>query len=374
MNFNSRIRILAVAALASASLTAHSADTIVVGQSAPLSGANAEIGNDIRNGALAYFQKVNAAGGINGKTIELVTLDDKNDRKTAGLNAAKLVNENRVVALFGFASATLSLDAMQLVAVKKVPFFAPFTGADIMRKQSPYVFTVRASYEEELEKILTFWSSLGLQRVTVIHYDDEVGNQNFKTVADFMQKASKQSTGIKIKRNAAIEQATLDAIIKSDPQIVVLTTLYGPAADIIRRLKEQNKPYMFSSLSFIGASQFAKAAGAEASGVSVASVVPMPTNLSIPVVKECDEAIKKLPNAQLSFTSLESCIAAKVLVEGMRRVVGAQGVTRESLYKGLQGLGNYDAGGYVVSFGPGARHGSHFVDLSVITKSGAFKS
>jgi branched-chain amino acid transport system substrate-binding protein len=58
----------------------------------------------------------------------------------------------------------------------------------------------------------------------------------------------------------------------------------------------------------------------------------------------------------------------------MRHVAGAQGVTRESLYKGLQALGNYDAGGYVVNFGPGARHGSHFVDLSVITKSGAFKS
>lgn len=347
-------------------------EPIVIGQSAPLTGSNAEFGNDIRNGALAYFNKVNAAGGIGGRKIELVTLDDKNDRKTAGANAGKLVNENKATALFGFASATLSLDAMNVVADKKVPFFAPFTGADVMRKQSPYVFTVRASYEDELSKILNFWSSLGIQRITVIHYDDEVGNQNFKTVADFMQKVNKQSTSIKIKRNAAVESATYDRIIASDPQIVVITTLFGPAAEIVKQLRNRNKPYMYSSLSFVGPSQLAKVGGADASGISVASVVPLPTNMMVPVVKECDEAIKKIPNATLSFTSLEACIAAKVLVEGMKR--GGKDVSRDSLYRGLQALGTYDAGGYTVNFGATGRHGSKFVELAVISRSGGFRS
>jgi ABC-type branched-subunit amino acid transport system substrate-binding protein len=87
---------------------------------------------------------VNDAGGVNGKKIELVSLDDKNDRKTAGANAVKLVNEQNAVALFGFASATLSLDAMPIVKEKKVPFFAPFTGADAIHKQNNMVFVMRA--------------------------------------------------------------------------------------------------------------------------------------------------------------------------------------------------------------------------------------
>ena len=145
----------------------------MIGQSAPLSGSNAAFGTDIRDGALAYFKSVNAKGGVDGRQIELVSLDDKNDRKLAGANAQKLLQENKVSALFGFASATLSLDAMPLAEKADVLFFAPFSGANPVRKASPVVFTLRASYPEELEKILAFWTGAGLKQVVVIHYDDE---------------------------------------------------------------------------------------------------------------------------------------------------------------------------------------------------------
>src|SRR4051812_33254656 len=79
---------------------------IVVGQSAPLTGGNAELGNDIRNGALAYFKKVNDAGGVHGAKLKLVTLDDKNDTKLSAENTKTLVGEENVVALFGYASST----------------------------------------------------------------------------------------------------------------------------------------------------------------------------------------------------------------------------------------------------------------------------
>ena len=80
-------------------------------QTRPLTGSNAAFGKDIRDGALAWFKSVNARGGVGGKPIELVTLDDANDRKTAGANTQKLLTANGAVALFGYASATLSLDA-----------------------------------------------------------------------------------------------------------------------------------------------------------------------------------------------------------------------------------------------------------------------
>ena len=130
---------------------------IVVGQSAPLSGSNADFGNDIRAGAMAYFRKANEAGGVAGQKIKLLTLDDKNDTKLSGENTRKLVNDDNVVALFGYASSTLSMPAMPLVAEKHVPFFAPFTGADVIRKQSEYVYTVRVSYTEEIDKLVGFW-------------------------------------------------------------------------------------------------------------------------------------------------------------------------------------------------------------------------
>lgn len=361
----------AVAVLALLPLAAAGADRILVGQSAPLTGSNAEIGKDIRDGAVAYFKKVNEAGGINGKPVELISLDDKNDRKVAGQNASKLVNDQNVVALFGFASATLSLDAMPIVKERHVPFFAPFTGADAIHKQNQYVFVMRASYQDELTKIIEHWQGFGTDRVTVMHYDDEIGNQNYATVERIMKAAGKKPVGVKFERNGSVTPAQIQAIVQSDPQVVVSTTLYGTTAKVLKALKEQNYPYNMTALSFTGPSQLAKAAAADAYGVSVAGVVPPPAKHTLPVIKECGEAIKKAGIPELNYTNLESCIAAKVLVEAMRR--SGREVTREGLYKALNGMGQFDAGGYTVAFGPEARHGSHFVELAVISKNGQFK-
>ena len=363
--------IRALVLVAALPLAAAAAEKIVIGQSAPLTGSNAEIGKDIRDGALAYFRKVNESGGVNGRQIELISIDDKNDRKTAGQNANKLVNEQNVVALFGFASATLSLDAMPIVKEKHVPFFAPFTGADAIHRQNQYVFVVRASYQDELTKILDHWRGFGTDRVTVMHYDDEIGNQNYATVEKIMKAAGKNAVGVKFERNGNVTQAQIDAIIKSDPQVIVSTTLYGTTAKVLHLLKQSNHPYNMTALSFTGPSQLAKAAGADGLGVSVSGVVPPPEKHTVPVIKECGDAMKKAGVPELNYTNLEACVAAKVLVEAMRR--SGREVTRESLYKSLNGLGVYDAGGYSVDFGPNLRHGSHYVELAVISRNGQFK-
>lgn len=362
---------LLAALAAAAALAAGAADRIVIGQSVPLTGSNAEIGKDIRDGALAYFRKVNEAGGIHGRAIELVTLDDRNDRKLAGENAVRLVNMENAVALFGFASATLSLDAMPIVRDKHVPFFAPFTGADAIRRQGPYVFVMRASYGDEIGKILEHWNGLGADRITVLHYDDEIGNENYATVERTMKAAGKHAVGVKFQRNGAVGAKEIEAIVKSDPQVIIATTLYGPVAQVLKALKESNHPYSMTSLSFVGPSQLAKAAGANAAGVSVAGVVPPPGKATLPVVKECGDALHKAGVAELNYTNLEACIAAKVLVEGLRRA--GKEPTRDGLYKALAGLENYDAGGYVVSFGNREHQGSHYVELSVISRNGQFR-
>lgn len=349
------------------------AKEIVIGQSTPLSGSNAEIGKDIRNGAIAYFNKVNAAGGVNGNTIKFVSLDDKNDPKQAAENARQLVNEQNALALFGYASSTLSIPSMAIVSEKHVPFFAPFTGADAIRKQNDYVFTIRATYADELDKILAYWTSLGVTRIVVVHFDDEIGKQNFETVARYLQRFDKKPTAVSIKRNVDVPDAAIESIIKAAPQVIVVTTLYGPTTQIIKKLKAADKSFPMSSLSFVGAAQLAKAAGKDARGVSVAQVVPLPKSGSVAVVRECRDAWQKADMKEaLTPTSLESCIAAKVLVEGIRKA--GKDPTRDGLKKALEELGRYDAGGLEIAFSPSSHHGGKFVDLVVITANGDLKN
>lgn len=355
-----------------AAFTAQAQEKWAVGQSAPLTGGNAQFGKDIRDGAQAYFAWLNAKGGVQGKPIELVTMDDRNERKQAGANARTLLENRNMLALFGFASATLSLDALPQAEAKEVAFFAPFSGANPVRVNSPVLFTVRASYGEEMEKILDFWVSLGLKRVSVVHYDDEVGKQNLDVVVRYLKKVDLAPQSVALKRNAQIGKAEVQALMAQQPDLVLNTVLSGAAAQLQKGLVEAGRFVPTSSLSFIGADQFIAAAGRSSAGVSISQVVPNPTS-SIPAVRECAKALDAAGiKTPMNSTQLEACFAAKVLAEGIRRA--RKPVGAKSVLEALTNLGSYDLGGFRITFSTGSHHGSKFVDLAMVTREGKLSS
>ncbi len=350
----------------------HAQKAWVVGQSAPLSGGNAAFGRDIRDGAAAYFKAVNARGGIGGSPVELVTLDDKNDRKQAGANAAKLLGNADVVALFGFASATLSLDAMPQAEKAGVLFFAPFSGADPVRKPNPVVFTLRASYGDELEKMLAFWTGLGAKNVAVVHYNDEVGTQNLAVVTDYLAKQGKKPVAFPLQRNAKVGQAEVAQLLALKPDVIINTVLSGPAAEISKQIVAQGKFIPTSSLSFVGAQQYIEAAAEAGAGVSISQVVPNASS-SLPVAKECAKALKDAGiTAVMNSAHLESCIGAKVLAEAMRR--SKKPGDAKSVLAAMASLGSYDTGGFTVSYSPSQHHGSKYVELGMVTRDGKLRN
>jgi len=344
------------------------ARSIVIGQSTPLTGSNAELGNDIRNGALAYLQKVNDAGGVHGRRIELVTLDDGNTVPRAEANTKKLVEEQGVFALFGYPSATLSRPALPFVEKHRVPFLGPFTGADPMRVFNKHVYNMRASYADELEKIVDHFVPLGVKRFSIVYYDDVVGRENL-TAVDRALKAR----GLTAVSHAAFKDrakpdiaAGVQEVAKGQPDVVILTTLYKATSDFIKLARASGMGAQWASNSFPGASPLAKELGGkDGAGVIVATVVPPPSKRSLQIVQEYQAAIEKqLGKKDLSFTSLESYIGAKVMVEALRRA--GPKLTREGFMRELDNMKGYDTGGYIVGFGPSNHNGSAFVELTVI--------
>ena len=356
----------AVGLCSTASLWAQ--DKWVIGQSAPLTGGNASFGKDIRDGAKAYFDAVNANGGVQGRSIELLSIDDKNDRKVAGANTKTLLDNKNLVALYGYASATLSLDALPQAEAKEVAFFAPFSGANPVRVKSPVLFTVRASYGEEMEKILNFWTSLGFKNVSVLHYDDEVGKQNLAVVVEYLKKINLVPKAYSLKRNAVITAADVDGLLAQQPEVLLNTTLSGALAAVQKDLVARGRMLPMSSISFIGADQFVKAAGEAGAGVSITQVVPSPT-AQIPVVRECAKALEASGiKVAMNTTHLEACLGAKILVEGIRRAKSP--VNAKNVLEALNSLGSYDLGGFKVNFSSGNHHGSQFVELARVTREG----
>ncbi len=349
----------------------HAQDAWVIGQSAPLTGGNAAFGRDIRDGALAYFKSVNARGGVAGRNIELVTLDDANDRKTAGANAQKLINERSAVALFGYASATLSLDAMPIADKAGVLFFAPFSGANPVRQAPPVVYTLRASYADELEKMLSFWTGVGARQVVVVHYEDEVGKQNLSIVSEYLKKQGKEASAFALQRNATFQAADVDRLLQARPDVIINTVLSTPAADLSKALAARGLQVPMSSLSFVGAQQYVQAAGEAGRGVTITQVVPN-TTAKLPIVSECSQALQDSGiTAPMNSTHLEACIAAKVLTEAMRRA--KKPGDKAALLSSIQGMSRYDVGGFTVNYGASQRHGSKFVEMAMVTRDGKLR-
>jgi branched-chain amino acid transport system substrate-binding protein len=226
---------------------------------------------------------------------------------------------------------------------------------------------MRASYADELEKIVDHFAPLGITRFAIVHYDDVVGRENLTAVDRALKKRGLAAVAVASFKDRAKPdiEAGVTAIAKGSPDVVILTTLYKATSDFIKLARSSGMGAQMASNSFPGASPLAKELGGEGMGTIVATVVPPPAKRSLKVVQEYQAAIEKqLGRKEYSFTSLESFIAAKVAVEALKRA--GPRPTREGFMQALDGLKGFDTGGYAVSFSPENHNGSSFVELTVI--------
>jgi len=158
--------------------------------------------------------------------------------------------------------------------------------------------------------------------------------------------------------------------MKFEPQVVVVTTQFGPVLDLLNAMQAKGKSYAISALSFVSPDELAAAPGGAARGTTVTQVVPS-IRASMPVVNECRDALKTAGLPALSYASLESCIAAKVLVEAMNRA--SKNLNRQTLYASLENLGKMDVGGFEIAFSKDDHHGSSWTDLSILSRGGTFR-
>jgi branched-chain amino acid transport system substrate-binding protein len=348
------------------------AQDIVIGQSVPLSGSNADIGRDMREGALAVFARANASNLL-GRRVQLVTLDNANDRQRAAANTQQLLDQHGAMALFGYNSATNSVDALPLVAKNNMLFFAPFSGSTSLRSH-PNVFTIRASYKAEAAKIVETKRAVGSDKAVVLHYDDEVGRSNYEAVAAaFVEAGLPPPKGVATKRGARMEAATVAAIAKESPHYLLATTQFNVVGDFLRAAGDNAIPIPVAALSFVNPDELAESVGAAARGTVVSQVIPSPRNgnqMTMPVVKECADALTELNGARLNYTSLESCIAAKALLLALKKA--GPRATRETVLQAIATLGRVDLGGYVLNFTNGNHHGSQWVDLTMLSRGNRF--
>ncbi|MBI2307195.1 MAG: ABC transporter substrate-binding protein [Rhodocyclales bacterium] len=357
--------------LAAAAVPAQPGGTIKLGQSLPLSGALTELGTEYRDGALAYFKWINGKGGVHGRRIELVTLDDGYVVERSVENAKKLLDEQDVFAFFGMFGSANYAALLPLINERSVPSLAPYTGADSLRAQaSPTTFWLRASYGDETEKIVDQLTTLGINRIAVFYQDDAFGKAGLAGVEAALAKRRLQvlATGVYDKTKNDVTEA-VRTIGAADPQAVVMISTYKPTAAFVKQMRASGRMPQFFALSVVGLKALYAELGAGAAGVAISQVVPFPDSATAPVVREMSLLPPAmLPATGITYTTLEGFIAAKVAVEALRRA-GPQ-PTREKVLSALDSLRDYDAGGFMVNYAAGNRLGSRFAEVTIVSKSG----
>ena len=180
-------------------------DKIVIGQAAVFSGPAAQLGIQMRNGIKAYFDEVNAKGGVHGRELELITEDDRYEAAVAPQATKKLIEEHKVFALVGYVGTPTGVAHLPVVTQAKVPLVGMFTGAETLRvPMNRYVFHVRASYYDETEKIVEQVVSLGGKKISVFFQADAYGEAGRKGTELALDKRK-----LKIHSQGTVERNTL---------------------------------------------------------------------------------------------------------------------------------------------------------------------
>ena len=351
-----------------------SKDSILFGQVAALNGPAQALGQGMREGILAAFEEANRAGGINGRKLELKSIDDGYEPEKTIEATNKAINDDKVFALVGAVGTPTSKAGQPIATAAKVPFIGPFTGAEFLRNPfNRYVVNIRASYFQETEAwVEHLTNDLGVTRIAILYQDDAFGLAGLAGVKKAMEKRnlSLVAEGTFKRNTTAIKSALLE-IMKGQPQAVVTVGPYKPIAAFIKLARQLKVDATFVAISFVGSDSLAQELGSEGAGVVVSQVVPFPGDKSLPVVASYQSALAAVnEKSKPGFVSLEGYLAGRLVVEAIKRIPGEP--TREAFLDVIE-REPFDLGGMKLTFSAMQNQGSNRVYFTVLQSNGLFQ-
>ena len=329
-------------------------DEIVLGMSTALSGPAADLGKNMKQGVLVGLERANRAGGIQGRSLKLIALDDGYEPTRTAPNMRRLIEKERVLAVIGNVGTPTAIAAVPIANEQKTLLFAPFTGAGVLRKNPPdrYVINYRASYAEETAAMIDALIKTGKLQTNEIAFftqRDGYGDAGFIGGVTALKRHGLQDENTVVharyERNTlAVENALANILIASPPpRAIIMVGAYAPCAKFINLAVESGLDAVFLNVSFVGSAPLARKLGNMSPQVIVTQVVPHPKETNVSVVEEYRADLEILfPSATPTFGSLEGYIASRILTKALEKIKGMP--DRENVIDALENLGNFEIG------------------------------
>lgn len=363
---------------------------IVIAQTAAFTGGPAPSVIEMTAGAKLLIDAENAKGGVNGRPIKLISMDDNFNAKRAAENTEKLIVQHNPVAMF-LSRGTPTAEAMLPVLTKhKVPLIGPSTGAMVLREPvNPLVFNVRSSYRGEARKAVEQIVGMGFERIGIIYVDDSFGSDAIVGVMEgFTRRNATPLFVEKYDRNEKDFTRIIESAAVSKPPALLLIGATGPTIAILKGLQATGMKAYVATLSTNASGGFLDSVGDAGKYVIVAQVFPNERATSIPLVRELTElalAAKGAPikdrgegplgdvsdrlakGMKVSPAMLEGAASAKVLIAGLKRA--GPSVTPAKLVNALDTSGRIDVGwpGHEINYSAKNHSGIEYVDLSIVS-------
>ena len=345
---------------------------IRLGQSAPVSGPLARVGIACRDAALAVFAEVNAQGGVGGREIELVTLDDEDHAERTAVNVKLLASQHQVVALFGFVGAGAHRAGPRGAAEEGLPYIAAFSGSQELRSGTlPWIYNLRAGHIDEIEYIARHTHQIGIRRVSLVsEYNSQGWELRDALIASFEARGDSVASISSIDHEGSRYSlpGAVSSVLAGQPQAILLGADYVASARFVDAVRQAGFTGLFYTLSTVGGNALMDMLGVQAAGLSVTQVVPFPWTASSALGRHF-QAFCVRHKIEASFASMEAYLGASLLVDALRRT---REMTPARLAEALDSLPPRDFGGFVGAFYGKSRRTPAQVDITVYSKTGKF--
>ncbi|WP_298210500.1 ABC transporter substrate-binding protein [Acidovorax sp.] len=346
--------------------------TLSIGCSAALSGPLAGFGQDIKQGADAALAHINGRGGVHGRKLQFSMVDDGYVPQRTTSNIKQMIDQGSAFALLSCVGTPNNTAILPLVEEAGIPYVAPLTGASSLRKGGRNVFHVRASYTDEVRRLVQRLVGMGLKGIGVVYLDNGYGRE---MLDDATRALSEQSVRPSVQAALATDGKNLAEVLakvaEARPTAVLLATAGAASVELVRGLKATVPGVLMAGVSVTLTSDGLRKLGEEGSGIAVTMVMPDPNRAKTQLVRDYQAAMRASGHQDFTLGSLEAYVNMRVLAEGLERA--GSDPSRAKLRNALAGIRNWDMGGFVVDYSGQAPYvGSRFIELGVLNGAGRF--
>ena len=349
------------------------ANALVIGCSAALTGPLGGLGQGIQQGVNAAFAEINAQGGVNGRPLHYALMDDAYKAENSVDNIKQLLGNGKVVALMGCMGTPNNTAITPLIETSDVLHLGPLTGAASLRKPSiQNVFHVRASYTDEVKRLVDNLVSMNLRDLAIAYLDNGFGKELLQVgLSALSTKGLKAVAQVAVATDGKNVDSAANEILASKPSAVLMFTAGNVSTTLTAAARKASPGLPIAGLSVTYTAAGIAQLGDSASGIALTMIMPDAQAAKHLVVRRYQKAMRALEQTDFNASSLEGYVNAQLMIEGLKKAGPNPG--RSKVREAIADIRNFDLGGFRVDYSaPSTRVGSEYVDLGILSKNGRF--